>query len=171
MNHLFKKRIVLNKSYADMGLAIVVILLTLYMLFIGNYKFIKIGFGAVGKIDDRLFPTLLMVVALLCALAILFLSISDIKRDKRLIAEGKTPATVELSIMALALFAVGFFFYFTMKTIGYPLSSFISIYAVYYLHGGGKIWKGVLLSGLFTLACYLFFGVYLGVNLPLGFGL
>jgi len=171
MNNLFRKNITVKKSFVDLGLGILVILLTLYMLFIGNFKFIKVGFGAVGKIDDRLFPTIIMVVALICACAIIFFAIADIKRDKHLQAAGEQPATVEFSVMALFLFAVGFFFYFTMKKIGYPLCNFICIYAAYYMHGGRKIWKGVLLSGVFTLVCYLFFGVYLGVNLPLGFSL
>lgn len=171
MNNLFQKRLVIKKSYSDLGLGILVALLSLYMLFIGNYKFIKVGFGAVGKVDDRLFPTIIMVVALICACAIIVLAIGDIKRDKKLVAAGKQPQTVEFSIMVLFLFAVGFFFYLTMKKIGYPLCNFICVYAAYYMHGGRKIWKGVLLAGIFTLICYLFFGVYLGVNLPLGFSL
>lgn len=153
-----------------MGLGILVVLLTLYMLFIGNNKFISVGFGSVGIVNDRLFPTIIMIVALICACEIIWFAFWDIKRDKKLAANGETPATVEFSIMALFLFAVGLFFYFTMKKIGYPLCNFICIYAAYYMHGGRKIWKGVLVSGLFTLVCYLFFGVYLGVNLPLGFG-
>lgn len=171
MNELFKKRVFIQKSYADIGLAVTFVVLCLYMLLIGNDKYIKIGFGAVGVINDRLFPTILMVVAIICSVAIAFFGFQDVKRDKMLKQEGKEVAKIEISIMAILLLVPGVFFYLTMKTIGYPLCSFISIYAVYYLHGGRKIWKGALVAGIFTLACYLFFGVYLGVNLPLGFGM
>lgn len=171
MDDLLKKRLIVTKAHADIVLSATFIVAALYMLLIGNKKFIKIGFGAVGKIDDRLFPNILMIAALICACAILAFALMDNARNKKTIAAGGTPATTEISICALFVTLIGLFFYLTMKTIGYPLSSVISIYAVYFMLGGRKVWKGVVLACAFTLVCYLFFAVYLGVNLPIGFGL
>lgn len=171
MDDLLKKRLIVTKAHADIALSVTFILAALYMLLIGNKKFIKVGFGAVGKIDDRLFPNMLMIAALICSCAILAFALIDNARNKKAVAAGKTPPTTEISICALFITLIGLFFYFTMKKIGYPLSSAISIYGVYFMLGGKKIWKGVALAGVFTLVCYLFFAVYLGVNLPIGFGL
>lgn len=171
MNNLFKKRIVATKAHTDIVFSIVFMLFCLYMLFIGNQKFIKVGFGAVGIVNDRLFPNALMVLGLLISFGILLIALAENARDKKRIAAQKEPATTEFSICALLIGVIGAFFYFTMKVIGYPLSSVISIYAVYYMLGGRKILRGAVVACGFTLVCYLFFAVYLGVNLTLGFGL
>lgn len=170
MDNFLKKRLIVTKAHADIAFSATVIVLSLYMLIFGNQKFIKVGFGAVGKIDDRLFPNILMVAALILGCAIFAFAMFDNAKNKRTIAVGGTPPTTEFSICALFIALIGVFFCLTMKTIGYPLSSCISIYAVYFMLGGRKIWKGVVLAGVFTLICYLFFAVYLGVNLPIGFG-
>lgn len=171
MKNLLKKKLVVTKAHADIAFSGVCIVLTLYMLLFGIEQFTSVGFGAVGIVNDRLFPRILMVVGLICSCAILIFALADNRRNKKIIEEGGTPLTTEFSICALVIAVVGLLFYFTMKVIGYPLCNFICIYAVYYMLGGRKIWKGVAVAGIFTLACYLFFAVYLGVNLPLGFGL
>lgn len=170
MNDFIKKRLVVTKAHADIVLSLLFILASLYMLLFGIEKFTKIGFGAVGKVDDRLFPTILMWAALICSIAILLFALFENAKDKKLIQASGTPATTEFSICAILVTLIGLFFYLTMKTIGYPLSSVISICAVYYLLGGRKILTALLTSGIFTLVCYLFFAVYLGVSLPIGFG-
>ncbi|GKH49772.1 hypothetical protein CE91St46_08830 [Eubacteriales bacterium] len=171
MNDLLKKRIVVTKAHGDLAFSLICALLSLYMLLIGNKKFCKIGFGAVGIVNDRLFPNILMAMGLILSLAILGVAVDACIKDKKLLKAGKAPATTEFSICALFVALIGAFFCLTMKKIGYPLSSIISIYGIYYMLGGRKIWKGAVLSIAFSLVCYLFFAVYLGVNLPIGFGL
>lgn len=171
VDELFKKRLVVSKAHGDMVFSAIFMALSLYMLLIGNKQFCKIGFGAVGAVNDRLFPNILMIAAFVLSLAIFGVAIDAAIRDKKKKKAGIEPAMTEFSFCAVLVALIGAFFCLTMKKIGYPLSSAISVYAVYYLLGGRKVWKGAALAVIFTLVCYLFFAVYLGVNLPIGFGL
>ena len=159
MNDLLKKRIVVTKAHGDLVFSLICALLSVYMLLIGNKKFCKIAFGAVGIVNDRLFPNIL-AVGLILSLAILGVAVDACIRDKKLLKAGRAPATTEFSICVLFVALIGAFFCLTMKKIGYPLSSIISIYGIYYMLGGRKIWKGAVLSIAFSLVA-IFSSLYI----------
>lgn len=171
LNKLFKLRFEFTKAHGDIGFGALFVLLALYMRLIGINKFCKVGFGSVGIVDDKLLPNIIMVVALICAACILVMGLLDNRKDRQLREEGAALRMTEFSIYALLLAVIGIFFNMTFETIGYPLCNAVSMYAIFYMLGGKKIWHGVAVSVIFTVVSYLFFAKYLGVNLPLGFGL
>lgn len=171
MNKFFKLRFQATKAHVDIGVGIIFTLLSIWMLTIGIRSQCAISFGSVGIVTDRLFPYIIMTVALVLSVIILLMGILDNKRDKQLAADGHEVATTECSIYVVLLAVLGIFFTMTMKVIGYPLCNAIAMYGVYYMLGGRKIWHGLAVSLGFTLLSYLFFAKYLGVSLTLGFGL
>ena len=171
INDLFKKNLTVSKAHADMGLGIVFAAFSIFMLVYGVKKWASVSFGSVGIVTDRLFPYIVMIVMLICAVSIFIMGLMDNLRDKKRKAAGEPVATVSFSIFIIFMAILAFFVIKCLKPLGYPLTVTIAMLAVYYMLGGKKLWQGLAVSIGFAALSYLFFAVYLGVSLRLGFGL
>ena len=171
LNDLFKLRLEMSRSKLDVFMGTAFTALALYLRLAGIRKFTNVGFGSVGIVDDRLFPNIVAVAAMICALCILALGISDRRRDRKKEAEGEPAARDEISIFIVFIAAIGIFYVLCMEPLGYPLCNIISMIMIYFLLGGKKPLAGVSVACIFTLCSWLFFAKYLGVVLPMGFGL
>ena len=171
MDKLLKTTFKTTKAKADIGVGLLFIAFSLFMLLYGIKKWASVSFGSVGIVTDRLFPYIVMIVMLAMSVCILVLGLFDLKQDRKRAAAGQPVAEVEFSIFALLVFLLGLFVIKFMKLLGYPLTVAIVLLAAYYMLGGRKLWQGLLVSIGFAAVSYLFFAVYLGVSLRLGFGL
>lgn len=171
MNNLFKKTLKLPKSCVDIGLGLVALAFSAFMLFYGIKKYASVSFGSVGIVTDRLFPYIIMTIVAILGVCITISGLFDLKHDKALKAAGKPVAESEFSIFIIFMTILGIFVVNALKPLGYPLTVSLAMLAIYYMLGGRKILHGLAVSVGFAVLSYLFFAVYLGVSLRLGFGL
>ncbi len=171
LNDLFKKKLTVTKAHADMALGLFFSAFAVFMLVYGVKKWASVSFGSVGIVTDRLFPYIVMTMMLICAVCIFIMGLLDSIHDKKRKAAGESVATVSFSIFIFFMAVLAFFVVKCLKPLGYPLTITISMLAVYFMLGGKKLWQGLLVSVGFAVLSYLFFAVYLGVSLQLGFGL
>lgn len=168
VDKIFKVSLRQNKAICDIAIGALLVIASVFMLTWGSQNLYNIGFGSVGIVNDKLFPNIIMAVTLVNGLAILALGFADLRMQK---AGKKEAAFVEISIYALVVAIIGVFFTKLMKVIGYPLCNVIAMYAVYFMLRGKKPIVGLAVGVIFTACSYLFFAKYLGVILPIGFGM
>jgi len=168
---ILAKRLIATKAHVDLVVGAFFALASAYMLFYGIKKYASVSFGSVGIVTDRFFPYIVFSVALALSVGIFVLGWFDNIRNKKLAETGGHIATTEFSILVVMMVILGVFVCYSFKTLGYPLTTIVSMISIYYMLGGKKLWQALVLSCGFALLSYLFFAVYLGVSLRLGFGL
>ncbi len=165
MNKLVKaldKHIEVRQSTADLGFGIGVLLIDLFLLFIGVGKFISEGFTTSYGITARTFPKVIFIAGIILSIVLIVEALG--KRAKHDPEEGK----VTFHLINLAIFADLVLFVFTIIPLGYPIANIIMMVIMYWLSGGKSWIKAFIMAIVFTVVSVAFFYYYLKLAIPMG---
>ena len=165
MNKLVKaldRKIVLRASLVDMVLGGFIFALNLFLATIGTSKFIEEGYGTKYGISPRTFPRAIFIAACVLSILMIIRGFTEFRKKK------ENEKTVQFHLISLAIFLDMVLFVFTLIPLGYPVANFIMMSIMYWLSGGKKWWKCILVAVLFTTASWLFFHTSLKIQLPAG---
>ena len=165
MNRLVKaldRKIVLRQSLADIIIGSFIFLLNLFLSTIGISKFISEGYGNKYGVTPQTFPRIIFLAATILAALMVLKGVLQFRKKQ------ENEKTVQFHLISLAIFLDMAFFVFTMKPLGYPITNMITMIVMYWLSGGKKWWKALLMAFLFTVGSILFFHTYLKISIPMG---
>lgn len=165
MNKLVKalnKKITLRASQADLIFGAVVVVLNAWLFFVGVPKFIELGVGNKYGTTPQTLPKAIFLAAMILGVLLIVESWGTFKK------KAEDEKTVSFHLISLCILADLALFVFTLKPLGYPIANVIMIYIMYWLSGGKKWWKGLVLALIFTTVCVLFFFYYLKLSIPMG---
>ena len=165
MNKLVKaldRKIVLRASVVDMVLGGVILALNVFLATVGVSKYIDEGYGTKYGVSPQTFPRAVFIAASILALLMIIRGISDFKKKK------ETEKKVQFHLISLAIFLDMVLFVFTLIPLGYPVANLLMMTIMYWLSGGKKWWKCILVAVIFTVVSWLFFHTYLKIQLPTG---
>ena len=165
MNKLVKaldRKIVLRASVVDIILGGFIFALNLFLATIGTNKFIADGYGNKYGITPKTFPRVVFIAACILSVLMIIRGISELRKKKE--NENK----VQFHLISLAIFLNMVLFVFTLNPLGYPVANCLMMVIMYWLSGGKKWWKAIVVAVVFTIASWLFFHTYLKIQLPTG---
>ena len=165
MNKLVKaldRRIEVRQSTADLGFGIGVLLVDLFMMFIGVGKYISEGYTTSYGITAKTFPKVVFIAGIVLSALLIVEALT--KRAKHDPAEGK----VSFHLINLAIFADLVLFVFTIIPLGYPIANIIMMVIMYWLSGGKSWAKAFIMAIVFTIVSVAFFYYYLKLAIPMG---
>ncbi len=165
MNKLVKaldRKIVLRASVVDMVLGGFIFALNLFLATIGTSKFIEDGYGNKYGITPKTFPRAVFIVACILSVMMIIHGITEFRKKK------ENEKTVQFHLISLAIFLDMVLFVFTLIPLGYPVANLLMMIIMYWLSGGKKWWKAILVALIFTIVSWLFFHTYLKIQLPTG---
>lgn len=166
-----KKIIILFEKYADLILGMITVIVSVIMFIVAGT--FKISGQSVSVLDSAQFLPKL-IFALLCIIG-LFITIENIlKHKKRMIkvdeAKDYTASILAFKRSIITLLSI-FVLIFLMTKLGFILSAILYlIFSMLFMSekAGWKKKTYVIVSIIFSIACYYFFAKYVYVNLPLG---
>ena len=165
MNKLVKaldKHVEVRQSTADLGFGIGVLLLDLFLMFIGVGKYISEGFTTSYGITAKTFPKVVFIAGIILSLVLIVTALT--KRAKHDPNEGK----VTFHLINAAIFADMALFVFILIPVGYPIANILMMVIMYWLSGGKSWLKAIIMSVVFTVISVLFFYYYLKLAIPMG---
>ena len=170
--HLNKKIVLRN---TDMITGAVIVILSLFLLLYAIPYQISTAFSTTGNgaISQRAFPYIVSIVMLICGLSILKSGYSKYKRLQKHTEDSPKDSaedSIEILLVSIVVIALGVIATVLLKPLGYLLTSGLTTLALYYICGGRKLHKGVILAAVFAVVTWVFFYVYLKLSIPLGFG-
>ncbi len=158
---VLNRHIEVRQSVADMIFGAVVIVLNLFLLFIGTSKYITSLSNTYG-ISSRTFPRVVFIAAIFLGVFLVLEGYSESKR------KDSNEKMVTFHLISFAILADIIFFVFTIQPLGYPISNFIMLVIMYWLSGGKSWLKCLIMSVAFTVCSVLFFYTYLKLSIPMG---
>ena len=158
---VLNRQIEVRQSVADMIFGAVIIVLNLFLLFIGTSKYITSLSNTYG-ISSRTFPRVVFIAAIFLGV---FLVLEGYSKSKR---KDSNEKMVTFHLISFAILADIIFFVFTIQPLGYPISNFIMLVIMYWLSGGKSWLKCLIMSVAFTVCSVLFFYTYLKLSIPMG---
>lgn len=166
MDKILSKKITLNKYTLDIAVGIVSILIGLFLFFIGIPNHISLGLSVVtGVLTPQSFPKLVSILFMVLGAAVFGTALFN-KKDAA--KRNTEPEQVEFYLISLAVVALILFFALSIRPLGYPITNALMMLGMFYLSGGKKIWKGILVALIFTAVSTWFFAVYLKLSVPMG---
>lgn len=158
---LLRGRLRLRKSAVDMAAGAVVMAVSLFLLLVGIPHFIEEGYGNTYGLSPKTFPIGISCAALVLGVILFYQGWQRHKsRDEE--------EYIEFYLISAAVLADILFFVLTIKSLGYPLANMVMMFVMYYLSGGSKWQKAVVMSVAFTACSVLFFYYYLKLSVPMG---
>jgi putative tricarboxylic transport membrane protein len=121
---------------------------------------IGLQLGSISSPSTGFMPFIIGIILIIFSIASavpLVLSPEKSNQTPLRIERFRDPAIVAVSMIVYAL---------VLERLGFVASTFVLIVFLAKLVGGTTIVRSVILGGLATAACYLVFGVLLGVRLP-----
>ncbi len=165
MNKITKaldRKIVLRASVVDMALGGVIFALNLFLATIGTSKFIADGYGNKYGITPKTFPRAVFIAACILSVLMIIRGFTEFKKKK------ENEKKVQFHLISLAIFLDMVLFVFTLIPLGYPVANLLMMTIMYWLSGGKKWWKCIVVAVVFTVISGLFFHTYLKIQLPAG---
>lgn len=165
MNKLVKaldKHVEVRQSTADLGFGIGVLIVDLFLMFIGVGKFIGEGFTTSFGITAKTFPRFVFIAGIILSAVLIAEALG--KRAKHDPNEGK----VTFHLINLAIFLDLVLFVFTIIPLGYPIANIIMMVIMYWLSGGKSWIKAIIMALVFTIISVVFFYYYLKLAIPMG---
>lgn len=165
MNKLVKaldKHIEVRQSTADLGFGIGVLLVDLFLMFIGVGKYISEGYTTTYGITAKTFPKVVFIAGIVLSVILIMEALG--KRAKHDPNEGK----VKFHLINLAIFADLVLFVFTIIPLGYPIANIIMMVIMYWLSGGKSWIKAIIMAVVFNIVSVAFFYYYLKLAIPMG---
>ena len=165
MNKLVKaldRHVEVRQSTADLGFGIGVLLVDLFLMFVGVGKYISEGYTTSYGITAKTFPKVVFIAGIILSVILIVTALA--KRAKKDPNEGK----VTFHLINLAIYADLVLFVFTIIPLGYPIANVIMMVIMYWLSGGKSWIKAILMAVIFTVISVLFFYTYLKLAIPMG---
>ena len=165
MNKLVKaldKHVEVRQTTADLGFGIGVLLLDLFLMFIGVGKYISEGFTTSYGITAKTFPKVVFIAGIILSIILIVTALT--KRAKHDPNEGK----VTFHLINAAIFADMALFVFILIPVGYPIANILMMVIMYWLSGGKSWIKAIIMSVVFTVVSVVFFYYYLKLAIPMG---
>ncbi|MBR4165098.1 MAG: tripartite tricarboxylate transporter TctB family protein [Lachnospiraceae bacterium] len=165
MNKLVKalnRKLVLRQSLVDIILGGFICLLNLFLATIGTSRYIQEGYGNKYGVTPQTFPRAVFIAATVLGLLVV------LKGVRELIKKKEDEPTVQFHLVSLAIFVDMLLFVVLLRPLGYPIANMLMMIAMYWLSGGKKWWKAVVLALAFTVVSILFFHTYLKLSIPMG---
>lgn len=166
MDKFLGKKIVVRADLLNIIIGAVVMLFNIFLITIGVPKFITIGWMSSATIlTTKTFPRLVAWIGLVLGVLVL---VNGVKEKKENDIKGECGKEVSFYGVSIAVMLLCVFFISLLKKVGYPIVNMITLLGMYYVSGGKKLSKGIIMAVVFTLVSTWFFFIYLKLSIPMG---
>ncbi len=164
MENFLKKKITLTASMANITGGAAVTTISVFLILYAIPYQITEGYGkAAYGVTSKTFPYMISIVSLILGLALILSGLKAHQANR-----GKEEPVISFYMISLVVVALIAVFTIFFRTLGYPIVNIILVVGMYFLSGGKKLWKGLVLAVVCTIAFVLFFKVYLRLSIPMG---
>jgi len=140
------------------------------------FYWIAVPYASVRTFDPvgpHVFPQIVSVIIIVCAVGNLFIIFLSTKKDKPLVVDIKEAQQIEgtdfRNLMKVVLIVILSGIYIViLNWIGYLLSTILLIFFLVLIQGGIKLSKNLMISCGFSLFLYIVFSRILNILLPEG---
>ena len=166
MDKFLKRKVTVNKYNLDIAVGLASMLVGLFLLLVGIPRFISLGLSVVtGVLTPQSFPKLVSILFIVLGAVVL---VTALVGKKEAAKQNREAEQVEFYMISAAVVLLILFFALTIKILGYPITNAIMMLGMFYLSGGKKLWKGIVMAVIFTAVSTWFFAVYLKLSIPMG---